>query len=172
MTANLNVLAQARWPEPDDREVPPVPGFVLSSFNPMVAAVADRCLRRHYRQAPAPDGEGGATAVVLVSASGDMASASHVARMVDAGGRPGPLFFYQSVPNSIVGLLAARWALGGPVVCLCPTGDPMTDGLAEAALLIEDGDADAALVMLVEQFGAEGESAAAAAVLVSGGAKQ
>jgi hypothetical protein len=172
MTVDLNVLAQARWPEPADRAVPPVPGFVLSTFNPMVVAVADRCLRRYYREPPAPGGEGEATAVVLVSASGDMASASHVAHIVDTGGRPGPLFFYQSVPNSIVGHLVARWALGGPVVCLCPTGDPMTDGLAEADLLIEDGDADAVLVVLVEQFGAEGESAAADAVLVRGGAKQ
>ncbi|HET9143209.1 beta-ketoacyl synthase chain length factor [Actinophytocola sp.] len=166
----LTVLAQARWPEPADREVPQVPGYVLSSFSPMVFAAADRCLRRHYRQPPAA---GGATAVVLVSASGDIASANHVARTVDSGGRIGPLFFYQSVPNSIAGHVAARWGLGGPVVCLCPTtGDPMADGLAEAALLIETGEAELALVVLVEQFGAEGESAAAAAVLVSGGSRQ
>jgi hypothetical protein len=45
----------------------------------------------------------------------------------------------------------------------------MVDGLAEAALLIEDGDADAALVVLVES---EVDGAAAAeAVLVNGGSQ-
>jgi 3-oxoacyl-(acyl-carrier-protein) synthase len=92
-------------------------------------------------------------------------SAEHVARTVDAGGRILPLFFFQSVPNSIAGHVAARWGLAGPVVCLCPTGDPKTDGLAEASLLIEDGDADHALVVLVEQSEVDESSA----VLVAGG---
>ncbi|HEU5469110.1 MAG TPA: beta-ketoacyl synthase chain length factor [Actinophytocola sp.] len=168
-TIALTVLAEARWPEPGDDAVPQVPGFVLSSFNPVIAAVADRCLRRRYGEPPAPRDDGSGTALVLVSASGDIASANHVARTVDDGGRVGPLFFFQSVPNSIAGYLAARWRLGGPVVCLCPTGDPRADGLAEAELLIADGDAAAALVVLVEQSGVDGVRATAAAVLVSGG---
>lgn len=163
-TAEPAVLAEARWPEPGDDQLPQVAGFVLSSFNPLVAAAADRCLRRHYGEPPADRGE--RIALIMVSASGDMASAVHVASTVDAGARVGPLFFFQSVPNSIGGHLAARWGLGGPVVCLCPTGNPMVDGLAEAALLIEDGDADRALVVCVEQSAADGGSDESAAVLV------
>jgi hypothetical protein len=37
------------------------------------------------------------------------------------------------------------------VVCLSPTGDPLADGLAEAALLIADEDLDAVLLIVVEQ---------------------
>lgn len=168
-TAGLTVVSQARWPEPEDLELPQVPGFVLSSFNPLVAEVADRCLRRYYGEPPLSPEVGGAVAMIIVSASGDAASAAHVARTVDAGSRVGPLFFFQSVPNSIAGHVAARWGLGGPVVCLCPIGDPMADGLAQAGLLIEDGDASAALVVLVEQESQldGGPAGSAAAVLVS-----
>lgn len=147
----LAVLAVARWPEDDDRELPQVPGFVLSSFNPLIAAAADRCLRRYFGSPPVPEAIGERTAMIVVSGTGDAMSAEHVARTVDSGGRVGPLFFFQSVPNSIAGHIAARWGLAGPVVCLCPTGDPMADGLAEASLLIEDGDVDQALIVLVEQ---------------------
>jgi 3-oxoacyl-(acyl-carrier-protein) synthase len=85
---------------------------------------------------------------------------------VDAGTRIGPLLFFQSVPNSVAGHVAAEWGLGGPVVCLCPTGDARADGMAQARLLIDDGDADEALVVWVEQAGADGS---AEAVLVSKG---
>jgi 3-oxoacyl-(acyl-carrier-protein) synthase len=173
----LAVLAEAEWPpktclqsralSPADRQVPPLPGFVLSSFNPLVADAAERCLRQRYGQPPVPVNLGDRTAVVLVSESGDVASADHVARTVDAGARVGPLFFFQSVPNSVVGHVAARWGLGGPVVCLCPTGDARAEGLDQAALLIEDGDADEVLVVLVEQPCAAGEQGCSAAVLVT-----
>lgn len=156
---SVRVLAEARWPEAGDREVPQVPGFVLSSFNPLVAAVADRCLRRHFGEPPVAAEVGERTAVIVVSGSGDAASAEHVARTVDAGARVGPLFFFQSVPNSIAGHVAARWGLAGPVVCLCPTADPMTEGLAEASLLIDDGETDRALVVLVEQSDVDESSA-------------
>jgi 3-oxoacyl-(acyl-carrier-protein) synthase len=156
---SMQVLARARWPEEGDREVPQVPGFVLSSFNPLVAATADRCLRRHFGEPPVRAELGERTAMIVVSGSGDAVSAEHVARTVDAGARVGPLFFFQSVPNSIAGHVAARWGLAGPVVCLCPTGDPIADGLAEASLLIEDGDADRALVVLVEQSEVDESSA-------------
>jgi 3-oxoacyl-(acyl-carrier-protein) synthase len=171
-TAELVTLAEAAWPEPGDLEVPQVPGFVLSPFNPLVAAVVDRCLSRRFGGPPAPPGTEGRIAMIIVSAGGDAVSAEHVARTVDSGGRVGPLFFFQSVPNAIAGHVAAHWGLSGPVVCLCPTGDPMADGLAEAALLIGDGDADAALVVLVESGLVEHPAqAGAAAVLVSGGGK-
>ncbi|MEW2385491.1 beta-ketoacyl synthase chain length factor [Micromonospora sp. NPDC047707] len=160
------VRAEAAWPEPGDGAPPPLPGFVHSAFNPLVAAVADRCLTRAYGRAPAPDGE--RTAVVLVSATGDEASAGHVRATVAGGGRPGPLFFFQSVPNSVAGHVAARWGLGGPVVCLAPAGDPRAAGLAEADLLLHDGDADAALLVLIETA-SDGGADSAVAMLLGGG---
>ncbi|MDG4810266.1 beta-ketoacyl synthase chain length factor [Micromonospora sp. WMMD1120] len=139
-----------------------------SDFAPVVVAVAERCLRRGYGSGGVPAGV--RTAVVLVSASGDLASAEHVRASVAAGGRVGPLFFFQSVPNSVAGHVAARWGLLGPVVCLSPTGDPYADGLAEADLLRHDGDADEVLLILIEQ--APDASCAAVAVLLGGGARQ
>lgn len=165
--SELTVVSRAEWPEPGDVETPRIPGFVLSSFSPLVAEAADRCLRRAHGTPPAPPESGRSTAIIVVSASGDLASARHVAHRVDSGRRVEPLFFFQCVPNSIVGHVAARWGLGGPVVCLCPTGHPLTDGLDQAALLIEDGDATAALVVLVEQSEVDGVPATATAVLTT-----
>ncbi|TYC22272.1 hypothetical protein FXF52_21865 [Micromonospora sp. MP36] len=160
------MLAEARWPEPGDGPPPPLPGFVHSAFHPLVAAVADRCLTRRYGARPRPAGN--RTAIVLVSASGDRASAEHVRATVAAGGRVGPLFFFQSVPNSIAGHVAARWGLDGPVVCLSPTGEPRADAVAEAELLLYDGDADEALLVLIEQA-PDGTPGEATAVLLGGG---
>ncbi|WDZ88130.1 beta-ketoacyl synthase N-terminal-like domain-containing protein [Micromonospora cathayae] len=146
------MLAEARWPEPGDGPAPTVPGFVHSMFPPLVAAVADRCLTRRHGTPPAAGDVGARTAVLLASAGGDRASADHVHTTVATGGRVGPLFFYQSVPNSIAGHVAARWGLGGPVLCLSPTtADPRAEATAEADLLLYDGDADEALLVLIEQ---------------------
>ncbi len=163
------MLAEARWPEPGDGAPAAVAGFVYSGFAPLVVAVADRCLGRRYSERPLPAGN--RTAVVLVSASGDRASAEHVRATVAGGGRVGPLFFFQSVPNSVAGHVAARWGLDGPVVCLSPTGDPRADGLAEAELLRYDGDAHEVLLVLVEQT-SDGTPDEAVAVLLGGGAGQ
>lgn len=137
---------------------PPVPGFVVSSFSPLVAAAAERCLMVRHKNPPNTGDIGERTAIVVVSASGDARMAEHVAHAVDDGARTGPLLFFQAVPNSVAGHVAARWGLRGPMVCLCPTGDPKAEGLAQARLLIDDGDADEVLVVLVEQTGA-GDSA-------------
>lgn len=145
------------------RDAKPLPGFVLSSFSPLVAAAADECMTARHGAAPAAEEIGERTAIVIVSATGDAAMAAHVAHAVDDGARIGPLLFFQAVPNSVAGHVAAKWGLRGPVVCLCPTGDQKADGLAHARLLIDDGDADEVLVVLVEQAGAE----YAQAVLVS-----
>jgi hypothetical protein len=139
--AGLDVTAAADWPEPGDEDLPKLAGFVHSTFNPLVAATAGRCLQRRPASAsPA------VTAIVLVTALGDVASAAHVAAAVDGGGRVGPLFFFQSVPNAVAGHVAAKWGLTGPVVCV----DSTDAGLAVARLLLADGDADEVLVVLLE----------------------
>lgn len=144
----LAVHASAEWPEPgDDGHPPALAGFIASDFSPLIAAVAARCLLRAGRAeqdrataTPTP------TAIVLMSPLGDIASARHVAHAVQAGDRVGPLLFFQAVPNAVAGHVAARFGLAGPVVCV---GDDHS-GLDVAALLIDDGDADGALVVLAE----------------------
>jgi hypothetical protein len=152
VSAGLIVRSEARWPQsPDDLPPPSPAGFVFSTFSPLVAAVAERCLTAEYGTAPADPARGSRTATVLVSRCGDVTSAVLVAQAVDAGKRVAPLLFYQAVPNAILGYVTSRWGLTGPVVVLSPVGDPMTEGLSVAAGLIEDGDADEALVIAVEQ---------------------
>ena len=168
--AGLRVLASAGWPESDEDVVAPaIAGFVVSSFSPLAAETARRCLLRRPAPTPAPDRPAAAerpvTAVVLVSPLGDLAGAVHVAETVDGDGRLGPLLFFQAVPNAVAGHLAARWQLTGPVVCV---GDTAT-ALAVTSLLLADGDADEALLIRVDQAHTPGGADRAAAVLLGPG---
>jgi hypothetical protein len=151
----LAVLAAAEWPA--DIEPPRLAGFVHSDFSPLVAAVAGRCL-----QTMSTVDED--TALVLVSDLGDVESAAHVARAVDEGTRVGPLFFFQSVPNAVLGQVAAKWALSGPVSCVC---EPVS-GLDAARGLLADG--DAGQVLLIELVRGEHGDTAAAVLVARGGA--
>jgi 3-oxoacyl-(acyl-carrier-protein) synthase len=159
--AGLTVTSAAAWPETDaDTEAPALAGFIASSFSPLLAEAATRALRRRDGT---PAG-GTVTAVVMVTALGDVTSAARVAEAVDAGKRVSPLMFFQSVPNAVAGYLAARWHLTGPVACVSTTGA----GLEAAALLIEDADADEALVVRVDLAVTDGDRDYAAAILVTG----
>jgi hypothetical protein len=127
----MKTLAEGRW---DGGDPPGVPGFVGSAFNPMVAAAAERCLAQVDTEP--------LTGIVLVS-DGDRAGAEHVEQAVAEGKRIGPLYFFQSVPNSIAGWIAAKWELRGPVVCVT------NGGRDEAELLLADGDAERVLIVQV-----------------------
>ncbi|WP_217712120.1 beta-ketoacyl synthase N-terminal-like domain-containing protein [Kitasatospora sp. NA04385] len=162
--AGLRVLSSGQWPESvEDRGAPGIAGFVVSSFSPLAAEAARRCLLRR------PDPSGGAgrpvTAVVVVSPLGDLAGAAHVAEAVDGGARIGPLLFFQAVPNAVAGHVAARWQLTGPVVCVADTAT----ATAVAALLLADGDAGEALLIRVDQAHTPGGPDRAAAVLLGPG---
>lgn len=160
-TAGLTVSAAACWPETaQDRAVKPLAGFIESDFSPLLAQAADRALQQH----PVADQRDRATAIVMVTAYGDVTSATHVAQAVDLGRRASPLLFFQSVPNAVAGYLAARWRLTGPIVCV----GGVQAGLDIAAALIEDADADEALVVCVD-LGLTGDGQdRAAAILVKG----
>lgn len=162
--AGLTIRSSASWPETAaDREVPALAGFIESNFSPLLAEAAARALRRAQ---PRPSGT--VTAIVLVTALGDVTSAACVAAAVDAGRRVPPLLFFQSVPTAVAGYLAARWQLTGPVVCVSGT----RAGLDVAALLIDDADADEALVVRVDLAVADGDQDRAAAILVTGPASR
>jgi 3-oxoacyl-(acyl-carrier-protein) synthase len=157
----LTVTSFASWPETDaDGEVTPLAGFIESNFSPLLAEVAGRALRR----ADPEEIAGQVTAIVMVTARGDVTSATRVAAAVDAGRRVSPLLFYQAVPNAVAGYLAARWHLTGPVVCV----SGIRAGLEAAALLIDDADADEVLVVHVDLAVADGDTDYAAAILVTG----
>lgn len=164
--AGLSVFAQACWPEAGVAEPAPLPGFVFSSFSPLVAATAARCLAAWYGSAPPPPQEAERVAVILTSVRGDVAIARAIAQSVDGGGRISPLLFFQSVANAVLGHITSRWGLGGPVLCTSPVGDPAADAMALAADVLADGDADAALIVLAEPACAPDEQDRAHALLV------
>ena len=165
----LVVLAGAQWPQRPQDTVTPVPGFILSSFQPLVAEVAGRCLRDRPVAEPAP-----LTGLLLASARGDTVTRAVVAAALAEGRPVSPLLFYQSNPNAVAGHVAARWGLAGPVVCTAPLGGSaeavLADALGCAALLIEDGDAEQVLVVAADQGGGAGEPDHAVAVLVAAAA--
>ncbi|MFJ5229931.1 hypothetical protein ACIQBJ_08495 [Kitasatospora sp. NPDC088391] len=145
----LRVLAAARWPERPDDALPPIAGFVESSFSPLVAETAERCLRRHY--GPPPAAGAPRTALLLASPTGDTGTADALARATGTGRRVAPLLFFQSNPNAVLGHLAARWQLDGPVVALGPGFEDEAELHEQAKLLIEDGDADQVLAITAAQ---------------------
>ncbi|HEY0638897.1 MAG TPA: beta-ketoacyl synthase chain length factor [Pseudonocardiaceae bacterium] len=160
------VLARAEWPDRPADELPQIAGFVVSAFNPLVAEVAERCLRPVYGEPPADPARGARTGIVLASVRGDVTTARTVAEAVRTGSRVPPLLFFQSNPNAVLGYVAARWGLAGPVVCTAPTGDALDDGLSVAALLVEDGDAAEVLVIAADLAAGDGATDHAVAVLV------
>ncbi|MFF1873294.1 hypothetical protein [Streptomyces sp. CB03911] len=162
--SGLRILAEGRWPGPEARDgsgrtapvaLPPLPGFTASSFNPLVAETAERCLRAHFGPADAPDRAPSRTALLLASEGGDHATARAIDAAAASGRRVPPLLFFQSNPNAVLGLVAARWKLTGPVVAVSPLGtvpgEVPPDALELAALLLADGDADQVLVIAAEQ---------------------
>ncbi|WP_219823953.1 hypothetical protein V5P93_004533 [Actinokineospora auranticolor] len=163
------VLAEAHWPaSPADTpgSLPAIAGFVLSAFNPLVVEVAERCLRAHFGPPPAGR-DGDRTAIVLASVRGDVTTADAVAAAVAAGTRVPPLLFFQSNPNAVLGHVAARWGLAGPVVCASPATEPGTDALACADLLFAAGEADRALVIVADLATGRGDNDQAVARLVT-----
>ncbi|MFG2818138.1 hypothetical protein ACGFX4_01815 [Kitasatospora sp. NPDC048365] len=149
VSAGLRVLARARWPEGPDDTLPRIAGFAASSFSPLVAETADRCLRARYGHPPAAGAP--RTALLLASPGGDLATADALAEAVAAGGRVPPLLFYQSNPNAVLGHLAARWGLDGPVVALGPGFEEERHLHDQARLLIDDGEAEQVLAVTAHQ---------------------
>jgi len=144
------VLATAQWPATGSDTLTPVAGFVLSTFSPLVAEVAERCLRARYGEPPAKLEHAGVTALVLASARGDVTTTASAADTAEAGGRVPPLLFFQSNPNAVLGWIAARWQLDGPVLSIAPTGDLLADAQHVAGLLMADGEAAEVLVIAAE----------------------
>jgi hypothetical protein len=160
LMGDIGVLARGEWSGPT--EPPGIAGFVVSTFSPLVAAAAERCLGGYYGLPPGdPD-----TAVVLASVRGDVTTADAVADALLAGTRVAPLLFFQSNPNAVVGHLTARWELTGPVVCTSPADDPLTDGLAVAELIIADRAATQVLVIAADLATGADDTDHAVAVLV------
>ncbi|PRY38831.1 beta-ketoacyl synthase N-terminal-like domain-containing protein [Umezawaea tangerina] len=121
----------------------PLPGFIESTFSPLVNAVAHRCLVEH-------PGDGTRTAVVLGSVVGD-ATTTDLASTLMVGGQVGnPLLFMQATPNAVLGYLSKEFGITGPLVALSATADLGFELLDAAAVLLDDPELDRVLVVGVE----------------------
>lgn len=148
------VVAAARVaPGSDDTALPDVPGFVSSTFNPLVREAVRRCLGGPGT-AGAPNPLVGpyadTTAIVLATVAGDSTTSDLASRRLVSGRVHNPLLFFQSVTTSILGHLTIEYGLTGPVSCIAAD-----DGVSEAAwetagLLLEDEDIDQVLVIGAE----------------------
>ncbi len=128
----------------------------------------DRAGRAYPSPSPATD----RTGLVLASAGGDRATALAIDTAAASERRMPPLLFFQSNPNAVLGHIAARWGLTGPVVAISPReaaapGLIPADALELAALLLADGDADQVLVIAAEQAERAGGTDHGTAVLVT-----
>jgi hypothetical protein len=133
----------------DSDAAPSIPGFVASDFGPLVRAVAHRCLG----EPPAAGllgGRGDRVGIVLSSAGFDTASLERSAGQVAGGRLVDALLFHQTVPNSVLGVLACDYGLTGPMNCVAALTDPRAEALAVACLLLADGAADTVLAVAVD----------------------
>ena len=161
---DLRIVHGIHWPQSAGDVAPPLAGFTVSSYNPLVAAAAASCLRDR----PAVP-ESTRTALLLASHTGDRGTAQAISAAV-AAGRPVPaLLFFQSNPTAVLGHVAARWKLTGPVVAISRPARTIgltREVLAEAELLLRDADADEVLVIVAEQGRTPEEPDEAVAALV------
>jgi hypothetical protein len=140
-----------------DASVPPVSGFVESTFSPLVYDAIRQCLA----ESPgAGAGEGARTALVLASTMGDAGTLDLGSQRLVAGKVSNPLLFMQSTPNAILGRLSIDFAISGPLVALSPLGDLAADLLDTADVLLADGEVDRVVLVGVELAGTERTAAA------------
>ncbi|WNV88096.1 beta-ketoacyl synthase N-terminal-like domain-containing protein [Umezawaea sp. Da 62-37] len=131
----------------------PLPGFIESTFSPLVNAVAHRCLVER-------PGDGARTAVVLGSVVGD-STTTDLASTLMVGGQVGnPLLFMQATPNAVLGYLSKEFGITGPLVALSATSDLGSALLDAAAVLLDDPELDRVLVVGVELAGNDRTTAA------------
>lgn len=135
---STHVLAEARVEGPAD--LPPVPGFIESDFNPLLYHVAGTCLAgRQF--------DGGRIAILLGSLMGDSTTTDLASRLLVDGQVHNALLFMQATSNSVLGHLSREFGITGPLMSLSTTGDEL---MATAELLLADPDLDAVLVLSVE----------------------
>jgi hypothetical protein len=131
-------------------ELEAVPGFVESTFNPMLYHVASSCLTgREY--------DGSRVAVLVASLAGDATTTDLASRLLVDGQVHNALLFMQATANAVLGYLSKEFGLTGPLLSVSTMDDDLTD---TAELLLADPELDAVLLVTVE-LAANGRTAAA-----------
>lgn len=126
----------------------PVPGFVESTFNPLVHEVARRCLAEQ-------PGDGTRTALLLGSTVGDSGTTDLASRLMIGGQVSNPLLFMQATANAILGYLSKEFGITGPLIAMSALTDLGSALLDTANILLDDEELDRVLVVGVEQAGSD-----------------
>lgn len=132
------------------RELPPLVGFAISRFGPLVHTVATACLG----PADAPGNHigrrGAETAIVLATMYGDAATVDTATQGSVAGKPPSAVLFFQSVTTSAVSHLTRTYDIQGPLTCISAVPDPAGEALRVADALLDDPELHQVLVIGVE----------------------
>ena len=131
-------------------ELEPVPGFVESTFNPMLYHVASSFLiGREY--------DGARIAVLVASVAGDATTTDLASRLLIQGQVHNALLFMQATANAVLGYLSKEFGLTGPLLSVSTPDEDLTD---TAELLLADPELDAVLLVTVELAATERTAAA------------
>ena len=121
-------------------DLEPVPGFIVSAFNPLVHHTAAECLRgREF--------DGSRVAVVVSSLVGDSTTTGLASRLLVDGQVHNAILFMQATANAVLGFLSREFDLTGPLLSVSTVDD---DPLDTAELLLDDPELDAVLLLTVE----------------------
>ncbi|WP_035804594.1 beta-ketoacyl-[acyl-carrier-protein] synthase family protein [Kitasatospora mediocidica] len=131
-------------------ELPNVAGFVTSRFSPLVVAVAEACLGEPGSGRDLVAGRGERTAMVLATAGGDHTTTDVATQRMVAGQVHSPLLFFQSVTTSVLGHLAKRYGITGPISCVSAGAGLAPEALRVADILLDDEELDQVLLVGVE----------------------
>jgi len=126
----------------------PVPGFVESTFNPLIHEVARRCLAER-------PGDGTRTALLLGSTVGDSGTTDLASRLMIGGQVSNPLLFMQATANAILGYLSKEFGITGPLIAMSALTDLGSALLDTANVLLDDEELDRVLVVGVELAGSD-----------------
>jgi hypothetical protein len=141
-------VEHSQWDPARPSGARPIPGFIESSFNPLVYAA----VRRLFDSGAFRGGD--KTALLLGSMFGDATTTDLASRLLIQGKPDNALLFYQSVVNSVVGYIARDMGISGTT--LCQSGGGLTSMLLEqASLLLASGDANQVILVGAEVAGSE-----------------
>ncbi|MFJ9871288.1 beta-ketoacyl synthase chain length factor [Streptomyces sp. NPDC101165] len=131
-------------------ELPGVPGFVLSRFNPLIADVVVACLGEPGTDGDLTAGSGASTAIVLATTYGDTTTSDVATQRLVDGQVHSPLLFFQSVTTSILGHLTKRYGITGQLSCVSAGTEPALAALELADVLLDEDDVTQVLIVGVE----------------------
>ena len=126
----------------------PVPGFVESTFSPLIHEVARRCLTER-------PGDGARTALLVGSVVGDSTTTDLASRLMIGGQVHNPLLFMQATANAILGYLSKEFGITGPLIAMSALTDLGSALVDTANVLLDDEELDRVLVVGVEQAGSD-----------------